>query len=146
MVKQAASNPVLYEQMLKAGYTDEEFPAWWYSPARGAGAAQEAKKEGEPAEGAEVSIKKQSEESEEGYDVTPPRQPASREGIPGRPTLPVPAHPSDAEPPVLPHADFSEAELSLLNDRGVTEITPGRWMHTEEQASGRIIARASVPT
>ena len=139
MVKQAASNPVLYEQMLKAGYTDKEFPAWWYSPAQEAGAAQEAKKEGEPAEGAEVSITKQSEESEEGYEVTPPRQPASREGRQGRPPLPVPAHPTYAEPPELPRADFSQAELSLLKEQGITEITPGRWMHTVEQADGRVV-------
>jgi hypothetical protein len=35
MLKQARSNRTLYEQMLEAGYTDAEFPAWWFSPRSG---------------------------------------------------------------------------------------------------------------
>jgi len=36
-------------------------------------------------------------------------------------------------------SDFSDAEVSLLKERSITEITPGQWMHTQEQADGRII-------
>jgi len=83
MTKQARSNAKLYEEMLEAGYTDEEFPDWWYSPARGAKTAQVP---GKDAEGAEVRIDVDKVEGVEAYDPTPPRQPASREG---RPALPA---------------------------------------------------------
>ena len=34
MMNQARRNPNLYADLRKLGYTDEEFPDWWYSPAR----------------------------------------------------------------------------------------------------------------
>jgi hypothetical protein len=54
MVKQARMNAKLYEWMVQAGYSDEEFPAWWYSPARDAEESQlQAKASQPPAEDAE---------------------------------------------------------------------------------------------
>ena len=155
MIKQARSNATLYAEMLAAGYTDEEFPEWWFSPARGAGTTQAEPAEItlKQAEPAEVTLK-QAEQAEDGrdkqgeeaYDPTPPRTPASREG---RPALPASAQPSDAirSDPALSHAQptsatFSYAERSLLRERGITEVTPGRWMHTMAQADGR---RARIP-
>ena len=38
-------------------------------------------------------------------------------------------------------SSFSDVEISLLKERRITEVTPGHWMHTQEQADGRIIAR-----
>ena len=112
------------------------FPVWWFSPARdvaeGAGKvaeeAQVAQKKGEAGEGGEVSTKV---ESKEGYDVVLPKTPALREDKLGRPPLQRPSSPSYAELPlqtVLPHAEFTESELSLLKERAVTESTPGRLM------------------
>ena len=34
MIKHAKTNPRLYEDMVKLGYSDSTFPSWWYSPAR----------------------------------------------------------------------------------------------------------------
>ncbi len=79
MVKQARSNAKLYEEMLVAGYTDGEFPAWWFSPARGAGTtetpAQRTLTDAEVAEGAED---RKDTLGEEGYDPTIPRTPPPR--------------------------------------------------------------------
>ncbi len=181
MIKQARSNATLYEEMLAAGYTDGEFPAWWFSPAREAQRRQDSARMAEPrqdsaqvaerrqdsaqrtlteaevaegaedgrdrlaerAEGAEVGRDGRDTLGEEAYDPTPPRIPTPKEA---RPAL------SDAVPPIASHripphptasqpasATFSDAELSLLQERGITEITPRRWMHTEVQASGRIM-------
>ena len=77
----------------------------------------------------------------EDYAPTPPDTPAPKEG---RPALPDPSLRSDAglsevvRPPSTSSA-FSDAEISLLKDRGIAEVTPGRWMHTAEQADGRIM-------
>ncbi len=89
-------------------------------------------------------------ESKEGEDFapTPPDTPGLREGGLARPTLPVPSPSSSFKPaptegfdvvPAPSKASFSDAELSLLKERGITEIMPGNWMHTQEQAYGRII-------
>jgi len=136
MIKQARSNATLYNEMLEAGYTDGEFPDWWFSPARGAKTAQVP---GEDAEGAKVRKDTQKVEGEEGYDPTPPETPTPREG---RPALQAQrSDPMRSDPIHAEHvsAVFSDAELSLLKDRGITEVTPGRWMHTAEQADGRIM-------
>jgi hypothetical protein len=34
---------------------------------------------------------------------------------------------------------LTEQQVALLNSRAITEITPGQWMHTREQADGRIV-------
>ena len=167
MLKQARSNATLCEEMLAAGYTDGEFPAWWFSPAREAEPRQDSAQrtleqaqlrqapaqprqtpaqrtleqaqrtltEAEVAEGAEDGRETQ---GEEGYVPTPPRSPPPKEG---RPTIPSSAQLSDPALSVAQPASatFSDAELSLLQERGITEITPGRWMQTVEQASGRIM-------
>ena len=140
MIKQAASNANLYDKLLAAGYTDGEFPNWWYSPGRASGeGAKVGKTVDVPAEGGELSIEVDKVEGVEGYEETPPRQPAPREGRPA--LLAQRSDPILSDPIQAEHvsAVFSDAELSLLQERGITEITPGRWMHTEEQASGWIM-------
>jgi len=148
---------------------------WWFSPARDAETAQfsaerrqipaectqaAAEQSHTPAEHtqtpaqrtlteaevAEVAEDGRDRQGEEGYNPTPPRTPAPKEGSLGRPPLASASDPSEAEPPsaALSHAQpasatFSDAELSLLKERGITEITPGQWMHTTEQADGRIV-------
>ena len=127
MIKQARSNATLYEEMLAAGYTDGEFPAWWFSPSREAEPrqdpaqrtlkqAQRTLTEAEVAEGAEDG---RDTLGEEGYDPTPPRTPTPKEAEPGRPALKPASVPTAAivpsEPSTLPPASatFSDAELSL---------------------------------
>ena len=34
---------------------------------------------------------------------------------------------------------YTEAEVSLLKERAITEVTPGQWMHTVKQANGSIL-------
>jgi len=88
MIKQARFNATLYEEMLEAGYTDGEFPAWWFSPAREAELRQDpAQRTLTQAEGAEVAEDGRDTLGEEGYDPTPPRTPAPKEAGLGRPPL-----------------------------------------------------------
>jgi len=154
MIRHAKQNAKLYEEMVALGYSDESFPVWWYSPARegtevktigqGGTTLQEGEQggttlqEGEQIEGRSTEL-----QEGEGFAPTPPDTPAPREGRPALPesspsssSLPVPAPASQGVPS---SSSFSDAELSLLAERGITEITPGRWMHTAEQASGRIM-------
>jgi len=145
MIKQAASNATLYDKMLAAGYTDGEFPSWGYSPGRASGEGGETvdvlaaagKTVDVLAEGGEPSIEVDKVEGVDGYDPTPPQTPAPKEG---RPALlaqlsdPILSDPMQGSPALSTieqaSAGFSDAELSLLKDQGVTEITPGRWMRT----------------
>ncbi len=100
MVKQARSNAKLYEEMLAAGYTDGEFPAWWFSPARDGQTPAQTPAQTEPAadgtlKQAQLAEDGSARQGEQGYDPTPPQKPASREGGLGRPT---PAEPSRTQP------------------------------------------------
>ena len=120
MIKQARSNATLYEEMLAAGYTNGEFPAWWFSPAQEAELRQTpAQRTLKQAEQAQQAGEGRDKQGEEAYDPPPPRTPAPREG---RPAIPASAQLSAAEPAsaALSHAQpasatFSDAELSLLN-------------------------------
>jgi hypothetical protein len=42
MISQAKSNKKLYNDLIRAGYEDSEFPSWWYSPARDEGSSTES--------------------------------------------------------------------------------------------------------
>ena len=89
-------------------------------------------------------------ELQEGEDFapTPPDTPVPKEARPALPTsslrsdtLPTPTDAFDVVPAPSKASSFSDVELSLLKERRITEITPGNWMYTQEQADGRIIAR-----
>jgi hypothetical protein len=41
--------------------------------------------------------------------------------------------------PAPASSGFSDEELSLLEEQGITEITPGQWMRTEQQSEGRFM-------
>ncbi len=122
---------------LEAGYDDDEFPVWWFSPARDEGQITQ--------KGQVTEVKTQEDEVDEGDEVleeVPPRLPAPREGRLTRPTLsPDLTSPDLIIPDKAESSGFSDHELTLLTDQGITEITPGRWMRTEEQSGG---ARASL--
>ena len=77
MINQVKNNDVLYRDLRALGYEDDKIPAWWYSPGRDvAEGAETLQTVAEAGEGrTEV-------EGEEGYDPTPPRIPATKEGRP----------------------------------------------------------------
>ena len=61
MIGQAKSNPTLYAQMRKVCYEDDEFPPWWYSPARAETSAEQAETSREKLIKAEESTEELSE-------------------------------------------------------------------------------------
>ena len=69
MLKQARFNATLYEEMLAAGYTDAEFPAWWFSPAREAEPRQTPAQPGEPAADGTLKQAQLAEAAEDGRDT-----------------------------------------------------------------------------
>ena len=86
------------------------------------------------------------EKDEDPYAPTPPKIPASKEErltrpplVPPSSPLPPPPEGSLDVPPSPTSSPFTDAELSLLKDWGITEVTPGRWMRTAEQTDGRIM-------
>ena len=154
MIRHAKGNAKLYEEMVALGYSDDSFPVWWYSPGRegteaktvgqGGTTLQEGEQGGTTLQEGE-QIAGRGTELQEGEDFapTPPdtpvpkeARPALPESSPSSPSQPVPSPSSQGVPS---SSSFSEAELSLLNERGITEITPGQWMRTVEQADGRIV-------
>ena len=111
IIRHAKQNAKLYEEMVELGYSDESFPVWWFSPARGAGTtetpAQRTLTDAEVAEGAEDRTDTL---GEEGYDLTPPRTPTPREAGLGRPAL-APA--SDAKRLERESATLSERQPAM---------------------------------
>jgi hypothetical protein len=133
MIRYAKGNAKLYEEMLAAGYTDGEFPSWWFSPARVAelrqDPAQRTLTDAEVAEGAEDRIdvdKAEGAEGAEGYDPTPPRIPTPREAESGRPALKsasvptaasVPSAPSHAQPAIPAQPSQPMPHSAMLSQR-----------------------------
>jgi len=130
--------------MVAAGYTDAELPVWWYSPGREGTGVKTVEQGGTTLqEGKQIEGKSTELKEGEDFAPTPPdtpvpkeARPALPESSPSSPSQPVPSPSSQGVPSP---SSFSDAELSLLKDRAVTEIMPGQWMHTQEQANGRIV-------
>ncbi len=137
--------------MVALGYSDSKFPAWWYSPAREGIEGQEVEQprievqeveqpRTEVQEGEETAGKRTHTEAGEAYAPTPPDKPRPREDRLRRPPVPVPASASDALPaPASASSAFSDLEMTILREQGISEITPGQWMRTEQLADGRIM-------
>ena len=116
--------------MLAAGYADEEFPDWWYSPAR----STEIKKD-------EAKIKK-GQPGTETIDkdvLTPPgpKTPVTAspiERVSGRPQLrdPISSDPSLSDDIVLdPESSpegFTTREIDLLGSQGIIRGQDGVWV------------------
>ena len=136
MIKHAKTNPRLYEDMVKLGYSDSTFPSWWYSPARDGTEGQQVEQQRIDAEegrtdaqeGEETAGRRTQTEGAKAYAPTPPDTPIPKEPRPTIPTVQVPATASDALPasaPASAASEFSDLELSMLKDQAVTEITTG---------------------
>jgi hypothetical protein len=75
----ALKSEKLYGEMRAAGYEDNEFPVWWFSPARGEGQLTQVDEVGE--------VRSQVDEVGEVLDEVPPRIPAPKEDRITRPDL-----------------------------------------------------------
>ena len=151
MLNQAKRNSKLYDELRSLGYGDDEFPDWWYSPAR----SPEIKQEPPTIEQEPPMIEQEQPGSDglTGTELTPPGPktpvPTSPiEEVPGRPQLREPI-PSDPDPsgeslsdPETSHESFTGAELNLLGSNKIVRGQDGIWVHIEKEPSGRtIIAR-----
>lgn len=140
MIRYAKSNAGLYAD-LRNSYKDEDFPEWWYSPAREASAS----KSKDPQAGARINVDAQAvkEEDEELRAPDPTVDSPIGRGS-QRPLLPLQssallssAPPSTA---LLPSASaFSDAEIILLASRDVYRSSDsGAWYHREEFPDGSL--------
>ena len=91
---QAKNNKKLYDQMRERGYDDEEFPSWWYSPARSSTMTQEqlpssASKTQDQLPSASMTQDQLPSDATRTEPLTPvpPRKPLPIEGVPDRPPL-----------------------------------------------------------
>ncbi len=122
----------MYEEMVALGYSDESFPVWWYSPGREGIVVEEGETGGKggttPEEGGETGGRRTQTKGGEAYAPTSPDTPPPKEGRPALPASPLRSAPglSEVVPPYPTSSGFSDTELSLLNERRITEITPGR--------------------
>ena len=85
MISQARRNPKLYDDLRGLGYTDEEFPEWWYSPARPPEKKQDATRI-EPEE--TRTTQTESDQLTAPHPKTP-KTPVPKERVSKRPALPA---------------------------------------------------------
>ena len=147
MLNQARAR--LYVELCGIEFVDDEFPGWWYSPARDPKIAAGARA-GDA--GARSDVQEDVDErthlqGDEGYDVVPPRTPSSREEVPGRPILRDDAlrdgslRASARNDGSLRDTadDFTTEELNLLGSKGVVRSPLGEWFHSERYPDGRMM-------
>ena len=140
MISQAKRNRKLYDRLIVQGYSDDEFPVWWYSPAR-----------------------EQASDIVQETLANVEKRPASPNGVPSRtvddvltPQLPKEPAPGEGVPasPVLQRRDdtvqydtgldddgqgFTQAEINLLGANKIVRGEDGVWKHIEKEPSGRTI-------
>ncbi len=134
-----------------ARFEDDEFPEWWYSPARAVKVAVVAVPSSDELPGAqdELSVAKGAQLSSEKklHEPILPRNPSPRDRVPGRPAI---AELSTAElvtPPdsstelrTAEHSSFSDEEINLLASNNVYRSPDsGEWFHREEYPDGRLM-------
>jgi hypothetical protein len=85
----ALKSEKLYGEMRAAGYEDNEFPVWWFSPARGEGQLTQVDEVGEVRSQVDEvgEVRSQVDEVGEVLDEVPPRIPAPKEDRITRPDL-----------------------------------------------------------
>jgi hypothetical protein len=153
MIRHAKINAGLYQEMRTAGYADEEFPEWWFSPAR-VDVEQDRLVSSEVEQERLVSSEVESDElkSSDVEVLTPatPRIPAPREEGLGRPVLrtqddstQLKTAEDDPTRRDSTQDNFTQAEINLLGSNGIIRGQDGVWVHYEKEPSGRtIIVRA----
>jgi hypothetical protein len=145
MIHGAKNSKKLYEDMREKGYADDEFPAWWYSPAR---KTESPIKTLEAPASSEMTREVPLSSEKTLFVPTPPREPALGEGGPGRPDIQDTSEQDRSELDGT-HQDMTglvgtsqgltEQQVALLKSRAITQITPGQWMHTRKQSDGKIV-------
>jgi len=143
MLNQARNNQNLYHDLLNIGFTDEEFPEWWYSPARN-----------QPDDAGTTvkhpdKVELKSDQLEQDGTLTPatPKTPVPKEEVRGRPLLLVQystdPHSTGGYTEVPEDSGgFTQAEIDLLGSYGIVRGQDGVWVHIVKEPSGRtIIAR-----
>ena len=135
MISQARRNPKLYDDLRGLGYTDEEFPEWWYSPARPPEKKQDATRI-EPEE--TRTTQTESDQLTAPHPKTPittgPKERVSR-----RPALPallesgldssteLESGPSSSE------EGLNDSEINLLGSQGIVRGEDGVWVHVVKE-------------
>jgi len=139
MIGQAKNNANLYNDLRRQGFEDNEFPDWWYSPARSIDEQpRPTSKKGE-----QIELK-----TKEAIALTPatPRIPAPSEEGSGRPPLRdqngserVGSAESDLTRRESTGSDFTQNEIDLLGANKIVRGEDGIWKHIETEPSGRTI-------
>jgi hypothetical protein len=150
MVNNAKRSKRLYKDMREAGYQKDEFPRWWFNPDSEVNenipdnieiSEDKAKSKSEPEEIEKLYaipprnfVLKKDVQSNSPTDDTISERIASQDlGNPGE------------KPSNLGSAGFTDAEIQILNDNSIIEISPGRWMRMEEQSNGSIVLTSVDP-
>jgi len=151
MISQARRNPKIYDDLRGLGYADEEFPEWWYSPARPPEKKQDATRI-EPEETRTTQDETRTPESDEEHLTAPgpksPVAPVPKERVSRRPALPALLESgldssTDLESGLgSSDGGLTASEINLLGSRGIVRGQDGVWVHIEKESSSRtIIAR-----
>ena len=146
MIGHAKNTRSVYDMMRKAGYGDEEFPNWWYSPVDDTSVHENDVSDDVDAR-RDVSddvVTRTVPSGDEGYDVVPPRTPAPREDIPGRPTVrDETLHDGTRRDGTRNDMsrrdttdDFTQVELNLLGSKGVVRSPQGEFINRILEKNG----------
>ena len=136
MVNAAKNSRKLYEEMRSVGFEDDEFPVWWYSPAR---EQQEQLKEKREQPSAEANGGEPSRGEQRALEPVSPRRPVPIDSRRSRPSL-------DAQlstPQLTTVQDtiiqettpqFTEAQLKLLTEHNIRHLdSTGERMHIDKR-------------
>jgi len=148
MMNQARRNPKLYDELRSLGYGDDEFPDWWYSPARSTEMKTDEpkmKKDDPPIKQEQPGTKTMDKDVLTPPDPKTPVSTLPIERVSSRPRLPDPI-PSDRDPsevivpdPSTSRDGLTRSEIDLLGSRGIVRGEDGIWKHIETEPSGRTI-------
>ena len=119
MIHGAKKSKKLYDDMTRKGYADDEFPDWWYSPARDKASSVQSKVV--PSSSEEIRHVPPSSEKIT-LEPTPPRKPAPGEGGPGRPAIQDISEydTSELDGTRQDTSGLNQNEIDLLGSQGIT--------------------------
>ena len=136
MFSAAKQSKTLYDDLRSLGFKDDEFPEWWYSPAR-----DDVVQERPPSSNGVVNVPSSSED----VVLRPhtPRNPVPREGGGGRPVIQDRTVQDGSTQPSTPEDGgdtFTQDELNLLASNKIyRSAESGEWFHREAYPDGRLM-------